>query len=133
REQAAALAQRYATAFSAAYKAATDVAPAVRDIHCLEALLATRQPQVDLTNDIRDTRCTALKLYTAGEELVLSDFLPILENLGLKVFAEEPVDVVLPAVGAVRLHTFLVQDTNGARLDVEQAVPLLRPALLQLH
>src|SRR5262249_38232449 len=39
---------RYHASFSNQYKAATDVAAAVRDIQCLEALVATRAPQVDL-------------------------------------------------------------------------------------
>ncbi len=133
REQARALGDQYTAAFSTAYKGSTDVATAIRDVRCLEGLRASRQPQVDLTNDANDTRFTALKLYLAEEELVLSDFLPVLENLGLKVFAEDPLDVTLPAIGRVRIHTFFVQDTTGARLDVERAAPLLQPALLMLH
>ena len=36
-------------------------------------------------------RFTLLKLYVRGEGIVLSDFLPLLENLGLRVFAEDSV------------------------------------------
>jgi glutamate dehydrogenase len=135
REEARRLADRYTTAFSNAYKAATDVPLAIADIRCIEALLEARTPQVDLINDsgTGDERFSAVKLYLAEEELVLSDFLPVLENLGLKVFAEDPVAVTLPEVGQVRIHTFFVQDTAGARLDVAQAAPLLKPALLMLH
>lgn len=133
REQARALAERYAAAFSGAYKASTDVPLAVRDIRCLEALVQSRQPQIDVVNDATEPRFTALKLYLAEEELVLGDFLPVLEDLGLKVFSEFPLDVSLPEIGHVRIHTFFVQDSTGARLDVERAAPLLQPALLMLH
>jgi glutamate dehydrogenase len=135
RDQARALGERYSAAFSNAYKASADVVVAVRDIHRLEALLATRTPQVDLVNDTSgdQARFTAVKLYLLGEGVVLSDFLPVLENLGLKVFAEDPLDVVLSEVGRVRIHTFFVQDAAGARLDVERAAPLLQPALLALY
>ncbi|MFQ5666657.1 MAG: NAD-glutamate dehydrogenase [Candidatus Binatia bacterium] len=145
RDQVRVLGERYTAAFSSQYKAATDVGVAVRDIRCLEALLETRTPQVDLTNELsagdpsqRDSgtaeaRFTAVKLYLAGQQLVLSDFLPVLENLGLRVFAEVPLEVTLPQVGQVHMHTFFVQDTRGAQLDVEAAAPLLKPALLMLH
>lgn len=135
REQARPLSERYTAALSNEYKASTDILGAVEDIRCLEALLATRQVQVDLTNPPSgdDARFTAVKLYLAGEDLILSDFLPVLENLGLRVFAEDPLDVALPEVGRVRIHTFLVQDATGARLDLQTAAPLLKPALLMLH
>jgi glutamate dehydrogenase len=142
REQAALLVQRYTTALSEEYKAATDVSAAVRDIQCLETLIATRTPQVDLTNENGTAltaasgaaqRFTAVKLYLADAELVLSDFLPVLENLGLKVFAEDALDIDLPEVGGVRIHTFLVQTRAGARLDVDDVSPRLKPALLMLH
>jgi glutamate dehydrogenase len=137
RQAADALASRYASAFSPQYKAAADTAAAVRDIACLEALAATRSPQVEWINPANGEnggpRFTVVKLYLAGEELVLSDFLPVLESLGLKVFAQDPLDLSLPVLGAVRIHSFFVQDRNGARLDVDAAGPLLRPALLMLY
>jgi glutamate dehydrogenase len=134
-EREALLSARYTAAFTAHYKAATTIPAAVRDIQCLEALLATAVPQVDFTNDsaISVTRFTAVKLYLANAELVLSEFLPVLENLGLKVFAEDSLDVALPEVGRVRLHTFLVQDRDGRQLNVDAAAPRLRPALLMLY
>jgi glutamate dehydrogenase len=136
RERARELAERYVSVFSNAYKAATDVPQAVRDIRCLETLLETGTAQVDLSNpsEAGDSgRFTALKVYLAGEELVLSDFLPVLENLGLRVFAEDPLDVALPVLGRVRIHTFFVQDAEGARLDLEPVAPFLQPALLTVH
>ncbi len=135
REQVRLLSDRYTAVLSNAYKASTDILGAVGDIRCLEALLATRQVQVDLTNPTSgdNARFTAVKLYLAGEDLILSDFLPVLENLGLRVFAEDPLDVALPEVGRVRIHTFFVQDPAGARLDLRVAAPLLKPALLMVH
>jgi len=139
REHARLLGDRYTAAFSDEYKAAADVVPALRDIGCLEAVLETRSPQVDLTNAVAadlgegEARYSAVKLYLPGERLVLSDFLPVLENLGLKVLAQDPRDVILPQLGRVHMHTFVVQDAAGVPLDVEALAPLLQPALLALH
>ena len=129
------LSARYLPAFSEEYRAATDVPLAVRDIRCLEALRATRAPQVDVTNETPAdaTRFTALKLYLLDELLVLSDVLPMLENLGLKVFEEDHLDVPLPDLGTVRIHTFLVQDSAGERLDSEGAGSRLGVAVLALR
>jgi glutamate dehydrogenase len=129
------LLERYATAFSAQYKAATEVGLAVRDIRHLEALRATRTPQVDVTDDAGRgaPRVTAVKLYLADEELVLSDFLPVLENLGLKVLSADALEIALRDLGRVRIHTFFVQDAVGAPLEVAAVAPLLKPAVLLLH
>lgn len=138
RDQARDLARRYTAAFSPAYKSSTDVATAVRDIACLEGLLATRAAQIEVLNpegvSERDPgRFSVLKLYLCSDDLVLSDFLPILENLGLRVFAQDPMDLTLPELGAVRIHSFFVLDARGARLDVERVGGLLKPAVLLLH
>jgi glutamate dehydrogenase len=139
RGQVRELIAHHAAAFSPQYKAATDIPNAVRDIDCLEALAASRVAQVDLLNPhgiaggADDPRFTIVKLYLANEELVLSDFLPVLENLGLRVFAQDPIDLALPNLGGVRIHSFFVQDVQGARLDVDAVADRLKPALLLLH
>ncbi len=129
------LAARYLPAFSEKYRAATDVALAARDIRCLEAVRASRAPQVDVTNETPPdaARFTAIKLYLLEEALVLSDVLPQLENLGLKVFEEDHLDVRVTDLGTVRIHTFLVQDRTGARLDTARDGTRLAAAILALR
>src|SRR5262249_43812676 len=68
-----------------------------------------------------------------GDELVLSDFLPVLEHLGLRVFTEDALDIAVPEVGSVHLHTFYVRDAAGAPLNVDAVGALLKPALLLLY
>ncbi len=134
RDHARQLAHRYTTALSTAYKAGTDVAAAVGDIRCIEALLTTGTPQVDLLNEGDGTEgFSGIKLYLADEQLVLSDFLPVLENLGLRVFAEQAMTVTPTDTSHVRIHTFLVRDAGGSRLDVERAAGRLKSTLLTLH
>ena len=129
------LATRYAHALPEAYKAATEIPNAVNDIRHLEALRDGTAMRVDIANPIgvREERFTALKLYRRGDQLVLSDIMPVLEDLGLRVFAEDP--VAIPALDGtpVYLHTFLVQDTAGAKLDVRRHAARLTAALLQVQ
>jgi len=134
RARGRALASRYAALFPSEYKAATDVADAVDDIRHLEALPAPAGLSVELVDAAGDDaeRFNVLKVYKRGEGLVLSDFLPVLEDLGLRVFAEYAVTVGQGAERIV-LHRFRVQDLAGARLDVRSAAPRLGPALLEIH
>ena len=129
------LAERYARAFPEAYKAATEVPTAANDIRHLEALRDGTTTRVDVANPIgvREERFTALKLYRRGEQLVLSDIMPVLEHLGLRVFAEDP--VTIPALDGtpVYLHTFFVQDIAGAKLDVRRHAERLTAALLEVQ
>lgn len=128
------LAAAYARIFPPAYKAATDMPAVLADIRALEALAADGRAQIELTTHTGDPdrSLTALKLYLPNERLVLSDFIPVLENLGLRVFAE---DTILLAAGGAPVHmqTFLVRDALLGQLDVARAAPLLVPALHALR
>ena len=94
RPDAERLAARYARALPAAYKAGTAVADAARDVRCLEAL-ATSGARPDRAGRDQPRRRAeqALKLYLANEPLVLSEFVPVLENLGLRVLGQDVVEL----------------------------------------
>ncbi len=130
------LAERYAAVFDDAYRAATDVQTALFDVANLETVLATKAAQVDLLppgtasaypNDV------VLKLYSPGPPLVLSDFLPLLENLGFQVLAQDSHELHLDGLGRVQLHSFPLREVRGAALTVEEIAPRVRDALLLLH
>jgi glutamate dehydrogenase len=129
------LAARFGQAFSSDYKAVTDAAAAANDVRLILELERTRAPQVQLANraGAREDRFTCLRLFLLDEELVLSEFIPILENLGLRVYAEDPVVVTLPEGPRVYVRNFFVQDHRGARLDVRQIGGHLEAALLAVR
>ena len=128
-----ALAERYAHAFPDAYKAATDAAAAVADVEHFEALLEGAGTRIALANPSGGVMPhTALKLYLR-EPLLLSDIMPVLEDLGLRVLAEQAVR--LPSLGdaPAYLETFFVQDESGARLDVDAAAERLIATVLAVR
>jgi glutamate dehydrogenase len=129
-----ALAERYGTLFTPHYKAATDVPSAVDDIRHLEALTESAPVGIEVANAGGGDadRFTVLKLYLRGEGIVLSDFLPLLENLGLRVFAEESV-VLGEGQARFVLVRFLVQDLRGRPLDARRDASALVPAILEIH
>src|SRR5439155_22804913 len=63
---------------------------------------------------------------------VLSEFVPVLENLGLRALAEDQIVVAPSGGGPVGLQSFFVQDRRGRPLDAGSAGPRLIDALLAL-
>ncbi len=133
-------ARRYSDAFSPEYQAATAPPVAVQDILELEAMQAEGR-QVSIAFSNRDgapaasgeARVTELKLYLRGERLVLSDFMPILENCGLRVIAVNPFEVQGGGVPRAIIYTFAVQDSHGEPLEIESRGSLLGQAILAVR
>jgi glutamate dehydrogenase len=91
--------------FPIAYQARTTPAQAIADLDHIEAALAGSLLEVSLhPREGEDT--VGLRLYRPGEPIVLSDVLPILENLGLRIVAEEPFRIDSTDGRAVRIHEF---------------------------
>jgi glutamate dehydrogenase len=128
------LAARYAALFTPEYKATTEIPAALNDIRHLEALGRPGAVEIELGNASGPDadRFNLLRLYLRGAGIVLSDFLPLLENLGLRVFAEDSVGLGR-GEEAIVLCRFLVQDRHGRRLDVRSAGPRLAPAILEMY
>jgi glutamate dehydrogenase len=99
-----ALLKRFA-AFPLAYQVRTEAAEAVADLHRIDAVLKGSPLEVALARR-PDSGTPRLRLYRAGEPVALSDVLPILENLGLRVVAEEPFRIETRSEGAVWVHAF---------------------------
>ena len=124
RDEARRLARRYAAGFGADYRAVAHPDAAARDILQLEAMVADgRALSISLSNPEHSAvapgdRVTELRLYRLGPRLVLSHFMPILENAGLRVIAESPAKLRGPAVPEGAVHTFAVQTAGKSPLDL---------------
>ena len=88
-EAAARARLRRLTAFPIGYQARTDAGQAIADLRRIEAVLAGSPLEASL-HPREDGELTRAAALPANEPVVLSDMLPILENLGLRVIAEEP-------------------------------------------
>jgi glutamate dehydrogenase len=136
RPDAERVATRYGRALPAAYKAGTAIADAVRDVRRLDALCATGQAQIELVAAGDIAAPHALKLYLANESLVLSEFVPVLENLGLRVLGQDVVTLKLPEVESACIHTFAVEpagsgDLRRAAAQVIAALHALRAGAIE--
>src|SRR5262249_57499280 len=60
-----------------------------------------------------------LKLYSVGEQIVLSDVLPMLEHMGLRVVSEVPFNVKRDGVDQpIWMHDFGTSTQDSAEVDV---------------
>ena len=109
-------ARYYAQACSPEYRVATDPKDAVHDILRLESMKEAGEGVSIALSDGKDAppgedgeEITALKLYLRGERLILSDFMPILENAGLRVIAVSPFEIRQSGAPESIMYLFAVQ------------------------
>ncbi len=136
-EEARRLANRYSVAFSAEYRAATEPDIAEQDILELEAMRAEgRHVAVVISNPASaealavDEPVSQVKLFVRGGRLVLSEFMPILDNAGLRVMAMTPFEVHGPGVEDAAIYVFAVQDSAGEPIDLVEHAGALSELIL---
>jgi glutamate dehydrogenase len=109
-EEGIELHRRYKRAFPLAYSERFSAAAALHDIKHIESVLATGKLVVDLYRhraDQSDHKQFHLKIIHTGPAVPLSEIMPRLENMGLRVLAEVPYEVQpLGATEPVRIRDF---------------------------
>jgi glutamate dehydrogenase len=105
--QGLSLFSRYQRAFPAAYKEDFSACQAVHDIDMVEAAQAAGEITLNLYRRQGESdEKLRLKVYRAGEPLALSDVLPMLENMGLRVIEEIPFDLIPVGGMPLWIHDF---------------------------
>jgi glutamate dehydrogenase len=118
--RARALVDEYGPRLPEYYKAGEDWDLIVDDILMLEKLESSTEGfLVGIGNESQGERLTRVRLYKTGGKVDLSDFMPILEDLGLRVVEEVPTGLL--GEGKVYIHDFGVLDGRGAVLELDEA------------
>jgi len=126
-EKGLALHREYGAAFQTAYMEGFGARAAVRDIEQIEAIrhrgtlsLNLYRPMGAQPDELR------FKLFHIGEPVPLSDVLPMLENMGLKVVSEVPYQIAPRSLqegdgaeeaGIIYVHDFFMRTLNGLEVD----------------
>jgi len=133
-EKARKLLARYGDSFSTAYVEYFSPELAVEDIEKLEAL--ADDEAVDFKIYRRDddpADSLRLKIYHASRVIPLSDCLPKLEHMGLKVIEEYAYDIHRPDdPNTAWIHDFLMKEPHGDALDYTEVRPRLEEALAKV-
>ncbi|MBX2832115.1 MAG: NAD-glutamate dehydrogenase [Rhodospirillales bacterium] len=107
-ERGLALYRRYGESFSSEYRERFTVESAALDVERIEDVIKANDLRVNLYRPIEAAENELrFKIYNPGAPVPLSDVLPMLENMGLKVITENPFTVEpRDADTNVRIHDF---------------------------
>ena len=134
RGRAAELADRYRGSFSLEYRAATGVPIVVDDIGSLEAMRSSGESQIVLAEqDPPLPNRFELRIFDRGTRFVLSDVMPVLENLGFRVFEADAYNVETGDEGTSTIHTFKVEVPEQWEVDRKSAERRVSDAFLALQ
>ncbi len=110
--------QVYGKAFPTAYRETFNAAVGIFDIEKIATLSNNESLALNLYRAIEDGEDEVrLKIYHKGHAIALSDCLPMLEHMGLKVLAERPFEIRL-GEEKCWLHDFLMSSRRGTSIDL---------------
>ncbi len=106
--------RRFATAFPVVYRADNPVAQAVRDIRSIDDLYRTGGLDVRLYRSPEGLRCRVLTWKAALE---LSDIVPILEHMGVRVTDERPYEITPVDAPVTHISDFGLRREDEGEID----------------
>ncbi|WP_419307967.1 NAD-glutamate dehydrogenase [Chromohalobacter israelensis] len=119
-EQANRLMQQYREAFPSSYREDFSARTAVYDIHHLSELDAPAPISLSLYRLVEENiDGVNLKLFHADHPIPLSDVLPVLENLGLRVISERPYDIQCPE-RTYWIHDFTLEHRGDGVVNLQE-------------
>jgi glutamate dehydrogenase len=123
---------RYKKAFPLAYAERFSAESALFDIENVERVLSQGEIVIDLYRHRGEDRQFHCKIIHAGQPVPLSEIMPRLENMGLKVLAEVPYEVQpLGASFAVRIRDFSL-DGEGMQDDLTRVKAKFQDAFVRV-
>ncbi len=127
-------AQVFSGGFSSAYRARFPVSEALADIEQIQSIAVSTDVPMRFYQP-RDPAETGFhfKLYSEGQPVVLSDVIPILENLGMRVLGEHPYRVRRRDGENFGVSDFTVELHARCRgADLDAARPLIQSAFREI-
>ncbi len=110
----------YRNAFTGAYCESFTTREALADIEIIEGLGDGNQLALNMYRPVEAATDTVrFKIYHAGSALALSDFLPMIENMGLRVLEERPYQIARDGNAEnIWLHDLLLVEAGGSSIDL---------------
>jgi glutamate dehydrogenase len=122
----------YTDAFTGSYRDDFQVSDAVKDVEKIEACVEEPFNSMLYRGDRDGRPSTRLKVYSCGQQVPLSDILPILENLGLRVIGEQPYRIRRQQATDVWIHDFEIIRQDSIELDLDTDSEHLRETLFRV-
>lgn len=127
------LANAYRNAFPSAYREHFSPASAVFDIDHIEELDTGKSIALSFYRQIEQSRdLLKFKLFNRNEPLVLSDIIPVLENLGMRVVGEHPYMVRRRDGEHFWIHDFTLLYNSEDTVDLEEVKQVFQDAFFNI-
>ncbi|MDD7805150.1 MAG: NAD-glutamate dehydrogenase [Endozoicomonas sp. (ex Botrylloides leachii)] len=107
----------YANAFPAAYREDVHPRQSVADIERLSALKDKAELSTSLYHPVNDFSHCHFRVLGKGEQLALSEVLPILEHMGVRIFSARPYTVHPKDNENSWVHDFSIEPNPNLNLD----------------
>ncbi|MEO8035993.1 MAG: NAD-glutamate dehydrogenase domain-containing protein, partial [Acidobacteriota bacterium] len=131
-EEGIELHHRYKKAFPAAYAERFTAEAALYDVQHVEEVLAKKNLMADLYRHRTGSRQFHFKIVHAGDPVPLSEIMPRLENMGLKVQSEVPYEIQpLGSAEVVRIRDFSLSP-EGMRDDLTNVKEKFQEAFVRV-
>lgn len=132
-ELGGAYADAYMSGFSSSYKEDFSARIAVCDIRSMESLTETNPVEISLYRTIELSEDVfRFKLFHGDMMIPLSDIVPVLENLGLRIMGETPYQVLRSKKSPVWIHDFIVCLETGRLINLEKVKSLFKTAFVKV-
>nr|WP_320137061.1 NAD-glutamate dehydrogenase [uncultured Amphritea sp.] len=123
----------YGHAFTSAYREHFPVLSAVYDIQRIEALSDTNPVTMSFYRVLEQSQdVLRFKLFHADEPLVLSDVIPVLENLGMRVIGEHPYAVSRSDGKQFWMHDFTLVSQGAEPVVLEEVKDVFHEAFANI-
>ncbi|MFC5474720.1 NAD-glutamate dehydrogenase [Paraherbaspirillum soli] len=132
-EQGNVLLRRYADGFPAGFREDYLARAAVRDIELMEAAQQSAGLAMNLYRPIEAAPSSLrLKIYRTGKPIALSQSLPMLEHMGVKVNEERPYRIDLQDGEPLWMHDFGMQTADDSEIEIDHIKEVFEDAFARV-
>jgi len=130
-EKGMALFERWGRRFPLAYQEEVVPEKAPHDMRCMERLANHEAIEISLYRPTHSPEgVLRLKVFRREQPIIVSDILPLLENMGLKIIAERPYEIQLGDDSIYWIHDFDTLVRGGTAPDPQELGARFRDAFL---
>ncbi|PUA18795.1 NAD-glutamate dehydrogenase [Glaciimonas sp. PCH181] len=127
------LLRRYAASFPAGFREDYAARATVRDIELMEAAQQRAGLAMNLYRPIEAAASSLrLKIYHAGKPIALSQSLPMLEHMGVKVNEERPYRIEVQDAAPVWIHDFGMQTADDSEIEIDRIKDIFEDAFARV-
>ncbi len=127
------LMRKYLKSFPASYRDDYSALVGIHDIEHMERLSETHLLEMNLHRPLEEAdSILRFKLFRRHEPVILSDALPMLENMGLRVVDERPYEIILKDGTRVWIHDFGMTHALGQDLDIVIVKDIFQEAFIHI-